>query len=263
MADFSTIGILGGMGPEATNRLCALITALTPATKDQEHLPVITYNNPRIPDRVRAVYGEGESPLPEMIRTARILERAGAEVLLMPCNLAHLYLDELRQALRIPLLDMIEEAVKFTIENHPHCHSAGLIASTPTIECGLYEKAFRQRGWLLVTPERAEQEAKVMRAIYGEDGIKCGFKRGPRALLEGVARGLLNRGAQIILAGCTEVSLVLKQEASPFPVIDPLRVIAGVAVRRAMRGERGSATGVKGFHLRPEQAAQHRRVRGR
>jgi aspartate racemase len=229
------------MGPEATNELCSLITALTPAGKDQDHIPVITYNNPRIPDRVKAVCGEGPSPLPEMIRTAEVLERAGASLLLMPCNLAHFYWDDLRQAVRVPLLNMIEETARHAAEKYPDCRKVGIIASTPTIECGLYEKAFREYGRLLVAPEPESQETKVMRAIYGPDGIKCGHKTVPRALLSEVAHGLVAKGAQVIVAGCTEASLVLKHGAESFAVIDPMEVVARVAVEKVLSGESRSA----------------------
>src|ERR1044071_508945 len=240
MANFSTIGILGGMGPEATNQLCALITALTPVKRDQDHIPVITYNNPQIPDRVGAVRGLSVTPLPEMIRTARVLEEAGADMLLMPCNLAHFYLDDIQKAVRIPFLNMIEETVSFTVEHYPHCRKVGIIASTPTIECGIYDKAFRKHDRLLISPNKDEQEAKVMTAIYAPDGIKGGYKRKPRALLMEVGRALVANGAEVIIAGCTEVSLVMKEKDSPFVVIDPMEVIARVAVERAMRGEQGS-----------------------
>lgn len=241
MTNFSTIGVLGGMGPEATNQLCALITALTPVTRDQDHIPVITYNNPQIPARVSAVRGQSESPVPEMIRTARVLEEAGADMLVMPCNLAHFYLNDIQKAVRIPFLNMIEETVNFTVEHYPHCQKVGIVASTPTIECGIYDKAFRRHDRILISPERDEQEAKVMRAIYAPDGIKCGYKRKPRALLMEVGRTLVSSGAEVIIAGCTEASLVMKGKNSPFVVIDPMEIIARVAVERAMRGENGSA----------------------
>lgn len=242
MASFSTIGVLGGMGPEATNKLCALITAFTPVTKDQDHIPVITYNNPQIPDRVGAVRGASESPVPEMIRTARVLEEAGADMLLMPCNLAHFYFADVQKAIRTPFLNMIEETVNFAVKHYPHCRKVGIVASTPTIECGIYDKAFRRHDRVLISPDKDEQETKVMRAIYAPDGIKCGYKRKPRALLMEVGHALVNSGAEVIIAGCTEVSLVMKQKNSPFVVIDPMEVLARVAVERAMRGEKGSAS---------------------
>lgn len=237
MSGFLTIGVLGGMGPEATNQLCALITALTPVKKDQDHIPVITYNNPQIPDRVGAVRGASASPVPEMIRTARVLEEAGAHLLVMPCNLAHFYLEDVQKGVRTPFLNMIEETVNYTVEHYPHCRKVGLIASTPTIECGIYDEAFRRHDRELIVPSADEQESKVMKAIYAPDGIKCGYKEGPHALLMEVGRALVNGGAEVIIAGCTEVSLVLKQEDSPFVVIDPLEILARVAVQRAMRAE--------------------------
>lgn len=233
MDNFSTIGIVGGMGPEATNRLAALITALTPARRDQDHIPVIIFNNPGIPDRVSGIRRSGVSPLPEIIRTAQVLEQAGAAFLLMPCNLAHVYIAEVQKAIHIPLLNMIEETVKFTIENYPQCRKVGLVASTPTIESGIYEKAFLKKSVILISPDRDEQETKVMRAIYGKDGIKGGHKTKPRVLLKEVARHLTEKGAEVVVAGCTEASLVMMPNNSCV-VIDPLTIMAGVAVKRAM-----------------------------
>ncbi|HEX8423676.1 MAG TPA: amino acid racemase [Pyrinomonadaceae bacterium] len=235
MSKILNIGVLGGMGPEATNQLCALITANTPVERDQDHIPVITYNNPRIPERVAAVRRlEGAlSPVPEMSRTAQVLERAGASFLLLPCNLAHYFIAEVQASVRIPVLNMIEETVNFTVENYPQCRHVGILASTPTIECGLYDRAFRRHDRQLLVPDAVEQEEKVMKAIYGSEGIKCGHKTKPRNLLKDAAERLAERGAEVIIAGCTEVSLVLSAENSPFVVIDPLEIIARVAIAHA------------------------------
>jgi aspartate racemase len=233
--NFATIGILGGMGPEATNKLCALITANTPVTRDQDHIPVITFNNPRIPDRVKAMSG-GQSPLPEMVRTARVLEDAGADMLLMPCNLAHYYIEELRAAVRVPMLDMVEEAVRFAVESYPLLRTAGLLASTPTLRCGIYERRFSPYGWRVIAPRDDWQESRVMEAIYGERGIKRGHKTRPSALLKAAARDLAANGAEVIIAGCTEVSLVLTPKNSPHIVIDPLEILARRAVEKATGG---------------------------
>jgi aspartate racemase len=230
------IGVLGGMGPEATNRLCALITAATPARTDQEHVPVITYNNPRIPDRVRGVYGGGESPVPELVRTARVLEDAGADLILMPCNLAHLFVGEIQAAVRVPVLDLIEETVAFVVRSSPRCRRAGLLASTPTIGCRLYDEAFRRHGVAVVAPDEGERQRKVMEAIYGPEGIKSGRKQRPRELLKEAARGLAAAGADVIIAGCTEVPLVLSRSDVGVPLVNPLEVVAGVAVRLALPG---------------------------
>ena len=226
------------MGPEATNQLCTLITANTPVSRDQDHIPVITFNNSLIPSRVQAIGGGGESPVPEMIRTAQILARAGADMILMPCNLAHFFIEEIQAGVGVPVLNMIEETVKYTVERYTQCRRVGLLASTPTIECGIYDKAFREHDVRLLVPDARDQEDEVMKAIYGSEGIKCGHKSAPRALLTGAAERLVAAGAEVIIAGCTEVSLVLTPEDSPFVVIDPLEIIARVAVARAKAGER-------------------------
>jgi aspartate racemase len=238
MSKILTIGVLGGMGPEATNKLCELITANTIVSRDQDHIPVITYNNPRIPERVAAVRdGNAPSPVPEMRRTAQVLERAGADLLLLPCNLAHFFIADVQASIRIPILNMIEETVNFTVEHYPQCGRVGLLASTPTVECGIYERAFGRYGRNVIAPHAADQAQKVMEAIYGSEGIKCGHKTRPRKLLQDAAEHLAARGAEIIIAGCTEVSLVLKsREGSPLDVIDPLEIIARVAVAHAQQG---------------------------
>ncbi|MDX6693846.1 MAG: aspartate racemase [Blastocatellia bacterium] len=239
MTNVSTIGVLGGMGPEATNRLCALITALTPVAKDQDHIPVITYNNSLIPDRVGAADGLSESPVPEIVRTARVLERAGADLLVMPCNLAHLFIEEAQREIRIPILNMIEETVRHVIATQPTLSRVGLLASAPTIRHRLYESSFARHQRVVLTPETAAQQALVMEAIYGERGIKRGHKDEPRALLMEAAQQLFSEGAELIIAGCTEVSLVLSEGQVAFPVVDPLEVVARVAIERARAGSDG------------------------
>ena len=252
MRSVSTIGVLGGMGPEATNRLCALITAATPARTDQEHIPVITFNNSLIPPRVEAILGGGESPVPEMIRTARVLEEAGASLLVMPCNLAHYFIAEVQAGVRVPVLNMIEETVKFAASKYPGFRTAGLLASTPTIKYSLYENAFARYQKAIVTPSESTQQAKVMTAIYGERGIKSGHRSAPRALLIEAARELIAQGAELIIAGCTEISLVLDADAAQCPLIDPLEIIARVAVSRAVTvsGEREPLSSIAGSAVR-------------
>jgi aspartate racemase len=94
-----------------------------------------------------------------MIRTARVLEQAGAEMLLMPCNLAHHFIDEVRAGVRIPVLDMIEETVKFVVAQYPRLHRVGLLASTPTVELGLYDKSFAKHDSFHISPDAPHQTA--------------------------------------------------------------------------------------------------------
>jgi aspartate racemase len=237
----STIGIIGGMGPAATNRLCALITEKTPAAGDHEHIPVITYNNPNIASRVDNILFGGDDPAPELIRTAQVLELAGADFLLMPCNSAHHYIHVLSQHVNIPVVDMIALTVAALQERHGDARRIGILASTPTLYCKMFAAPLAQRGLTLIEPDE-ESQSRIMDAIHSKDGIKGGFKRGPRTILTGAGSELMTRGAQVIIAGCTEVSLVLTSKTAPFPLVDPLELLADEAVGLALSGFKAQRT---------------------
>ena len=225
------IGILGGMGPEATGDLFLKIIKATPAKRDQNHLRIIIDNNPKIPERTSAILGKGKSPLKQLQETLHNLEKAGAEVIAMPCNTAHYYYNELQASANVPIINMISETVAHIYQNFPNIKKVGLLATTGTVKSRIYHKAITKMG--VITPDDSEQEI-VMDAIYGEQGIKAGFTQGKsrNALLE-VAKGLINRGAEAIIIGCTEVSLVLTQEDLPVPLIDALQVLAEAVIREA------------------------------
>lgn len=229
----STIGVIGGMGPEATNRLCTLITAFTPVSCDQEHIPVIAYSNSKIPGRVDALSGTGASPVPELIRTARVLEQAGAHFLIMPCNIAHYFIDDLRCGVQLPLLNMIEETVKFLLEELPGLGSVGILSATPTHD--LYRRQLKTHKVSLIAPSSSDQEL-VMESIYSSHGIKCGYIDEPAAALNGAAQRLLQQGADVILSACTEVSVALAERPVQYPFVDSLQVLAEVSVDRALAG---------------------------
>lgn len=225
-----TIGILGGLGPEATIKLNQMIFECTLASKDQEHVPTITYNNTQIPDRTAHIVYGGESPLPELIKTAKSLEQIGASFILIPCNTAHYYYDLLQAELRIPILNMISETAKFIKNNYGDVKKVGLLATTGTVLSGIYFKEFEKQGIDIITPSFDDQENKVMSAIYGVEGIKAGFKETPASLLKEVSKKLISEGAELIIAGCTEISLALKQEEVSFVIIFPMRLLAEKAV---------------------------------
>ena len=227
-----TIGILGGMGPHATVDLFRKIIEATPAQRDQEHLRILVDNNPGIPDRTQAILGKGKSPLPMMIEMAKNLEKAGADFIVIPCNTAHFWLRELQESVSIPIIDMVEETARAVNSEFPHLHKVGLIATTGTIKSQVYHQVFERRGWEVITPKEAGQEI-VMKAIYGKEGIKTGELEKPKAKIIKVARKLLGMGAEIIVAGCTEVSLVLRQEDLSIPVVDSTEILAKAAVKEA------------------------------
>ncbi|MGB9906866.1 MAG: aspartate/glutamate racemase family protein [Candidatus Saccharicenans sp.] len=228
-----TVGILGGMGPEATVRFFELIVKNTDAAVDQEHLRIIIYNFPQIPDRTRAVLYGGQNPVPWLVKGLKVLEKAGAELVAIPCLTAHYFLPELIRRSRLPLLDLVTETVRWTTSCLPGIRKVGLLATEGTVASGIFHKAFARRQVQVLEPGAAGQK-KVMEAIYGRQGIKAGFTgSGPARLLQEVARELINSGAQAIIAGCTEIPLVLKPGRLPLPLVDPMNIGARALIIRA------------------------------
>ena len=222
------IGILGGMGPLATAELFRRIVVKTPAKRDQDHPRIIIYNNPKIPDRTAFILGNGEDPRPELIASARKLESWGADFIIMPCNTAHFFAETIQKAIKIPLVNMVEETAKVVREMG--LRKVGLLATDGTIKGLVYHRALLKYGVGIAVPNKVDQE-RVMRAIYA--GVKAGNLELGRKLLLEVTRRLEKRSDGII-AGCTEVSVALKPEDLGVPLIDPMDVIAEKAVRLAL-----------------------------
>jgi len=228
------VGILGGMGPEATIDLFTKIVKGTKVRKDQDHLRILIDNNPKIPDRTKAIQKRGPSPLPHMIRSAKLLEKAGADFIVIPCVTAHHYYESLRRRIKIPILHIVEETVKYTRTKLKGVRKIGLIATTGTVHTGLFQTAFNERGIELVLPTPDIQRKWVMEAIYGKKGVKAiGPSEGSKRLILEASQGLINRGVQAVLAGCTEVPLVLKEGDLSVPVIDPLAILARISIKKA------------------------------
>ncbi|UCC40684.1 MAG: amino acid racemase [Candidatus Aminicenantes bacterium] len=228
-----TIGILGGMGPEATAYFYGLIIKNTKAVNDQEHIKVIIYANPEVPPRTDAILEGGESPLPYLVEGVRILKGNGADFIVMPCVTAHFWLPEILAQERVSFLSLLDEAVLYAQRKIPGLNKAGLISSTGTLKSRLFHEAFEKEGIEVIGPEDEQQEL-VTEAIFGENGIKAGFTSGrPKGIIHDTARKLMEKGAEAVIAGCTEVPLVLKDKDTPVPLIEPLQILAEVSIKMA------------------------------
>ncbi len=228
------IGILGGMGPEATIDLFTKIVKGTKVKKDQDHLRILIDNNPKIPDRTLAIQGKGPTPLPQLIQSAKLLEKAGADFILIPCVTAHCYHEPLQRRVKIPILHMVTETIHHITKRFKGVRRIGLIATTGTIQAGLFQKALSAIGIDTILVDPPVQKNWVMEAIYGEKGIKTiGPSESSRYLIFEASQRLLRQGAQVIIAGCTEIPLVLKERDLPVPVIDPVSLLAQTAIERA------------------------------
>ena len=224
------IGILGGMGPEATADLYMRIIRATKVQRDQDHYRVIIDSNAKIPDRTPAIQGKGPSPLPMLVETGLNLQRAGADFLIIPCNTAHYFHGDLQKKLRIPVLHMIRLSAEKTHARHPEVKKAGLLASDGTLMSRLYQESWGRQGIDIIQPKAATQR-NVMKAIYQH--IKRGDLEPGRKLLHDASLELIETGADAVICGCTEVSIVLHDGDLSVPVLDPLQDVAEEAVRLA------------------------------
>lgn len=214
------VGILGGMGPQATLDLLGKIIAATPARTERDHLRLLVDCNPKVPDRVAAIQGVGPDPTPMLVDMARGLVSQGAGLLAIACNTAHYFLPAVQAAVPVPVLDMIG----LTARRAAGLRSAGLLSTSGAM--GLYRKAFTERGIELLTLGEADQ-AEFMALVKG---VKVGLE-GPeaRAAMTRLAHTLLGHGAGVVVAGCTEVPLLLAG-GPDLPVLDPTQVLAEAIV---------------------------------
>ena len=224
------IGILGGMGPEATIDLFYKIIKFTPAEKDQDHLRIIIDNNPKIPDRTAAILGKGEDPLPALQETAQNLEKAGADFIVIPCNTAHYFLSSIQESVNIPVLNMIEETAKETKKRIPQIKKVGLLASIGVYKSEIYHQYFKKFNIEVISPQEKDKE-EIMKVIYT---IKAGdLSKGVKKNVLKITQKLIDKGAEVIIAGCTEIPLILKEGDVSVPLIDPTQILAKAAFQKA------------------------------
>jgi aspartate racemase len=221
-----TVGIIGGVGPEATNKFCELLINYKSRRIDQDNIPFVHYCNPQIPDRTEFIIGKGESPVPELVKTSRALEKINVDFLVIPCNTAHCFLREIQRHTSLPIVDMMKVLVNKVKHDNSNIEKIGVLATTGSIKAKLFERYFHIEGIEVIKPDENDQEKLVMEAIYGEKGIKAGKKLYGKKLLNDAAKKLLEKGAQAIVLGCTEVPLVMKQKDFGVRLYDPMDIVA-------------------------------------
>jgi aspartate racemase len=223
-------GVLGGMGPDATVDFMNRLIRLVDAKEDNDHIRCIVDNNPKVPSRIKALFEGGkEDPAPCLMDMARRLEAWGADFLVMPCNTAHHYHEQIRSAVRIPVLNMISLAAKAVRQKFPQLRKVGILATTATVKVGLYEKAFAELGIETLYPDAPEQ-AELLALIKS---IKAGqLGEAERAALIAAGRHVLDKGAQAVVLACTELSVIAPQKGE-LPFVDASQVLAEATISRA------------------------------
>lgn len=229
------VGVLGGMGPEATVDFFAKVVASTPAQKDQDHLRIIIDNNPKIPERTEAILTTNKSCFLMLLETAKNLEKAGADFIVIPCNTAHYLYEELVREISVPILHIMREVAHTVVASLPECKRLGLLATEGTVASNLYQKEFQKARVEVIVPA-PQRQSEVMDAILK---IKAGHaKDSARKQIIEVGNLLIKRGAQALVLGCTDIPLVVNAGDFPVPVFDSTQILAEATVRFAR-----SATG--------------------
>jgi aspartate racemase len=227
---YKTVGVLGGMGPEATVDFMSRIIAATEASSDQDHIPMLVDHNPAIPNRHDAIAGKTPSVGPELAEMAQRLEAGGADFLVMVCNTAHVYSDDISAAVSIPFISIIDVTVEALAGRS--VQSVGLMAADGCIQAGLYQSALAAAGYDPVLWSAAELE-EFMALVYR---IKAGERdEDISKILSKLTASLVFGGAELLIAGCTEIPLVLPAENAPVPMLSSTDLL----VQRTIEFARG------------------------
>ena len=227
-----TIGIMGGMGPMATVDLMKKIILATPASKDQEHIPMLVDNNSQIPDRTKAIMGQGASPAPEMVKTAKRLMMAGADFIIIACNTAHYFLPEILPQISIPVLSIIDVTTNSALEKG--FKSVGLLATTGTVSTGLYQKKLEASGIQCITPPTDKQHL-IDDMIY--QGVKANNENYDTRAVKELLAEMQNAGAEAFILGCTEVPVAVSMYKLQGEFIDATDELAKAVIKFAKEEE--------------------------
>ncbi len=222
-----TLGVIGGLGPMASAYFLRMVTEMTDAATDQEHFEVLLHSCPQIPDRTRFLLGKSEEdPCPPMIRIGQNLARNGAELIAIPCVTANFFYKRLSAEIPVPVIDIISETAEYLAVRGVKC--VGIMATDGTVRCGFFQKQLEQEGIRVVLPTESGQK-DVMSVIY--DDVKANrpvnMKRFERA-----AKELRSAGSEVILLGCTELSMAHRDNAIGASYLDVMQLMAKVSVEQ-------------------------------
>ncbi len=229
--NMKTVGILGGMGPESTAYFFQRIIELTPAQVDQDHIPIIVYNHPQIPDRTEAILNRGESPVPALLKGISVLQQAGSDFICIPCNTAHYYFPELNKQATVPLINLIDEVVISALAENPNLTRVGCLATPGTIKSGLYQKAFKQQGVEVISPEDWAL-SDLGAAIHRLKGKSKEYE-----FIQKLVDELIEKEIQALVLGCTELSLIRSNLSVNVPILDSVEILARKVVNVALNKE--------------------------
>ncbi|CDL80109.1 aspartate/glutamate racemase family protein [Xenorhabdus cabanillasii] len=218
------IGILGGMGPAATVDAMEKIIKNTSANCDQEHIPVIAISFPDIPDRTENILSGGKSPLKQILAALRILEDAGAQYIIMPCNTAHYWYDELKAETKVPFLNMIDITCNKVVSEG--MNNIAILATTGTIKAELYQNRLKKENINFVIPGDIQQGI-IMESILA---YKSGDEERAYQLLKSIISQLKDIGVENFILGCSEIPIILRGDDNNGEYIDATEELVKMAI---------------------------------
>ncbi|MBR1628486.1 MAG: aspartate/glutamate racemase family protein [Lachnospiraceae bacterium] len=221
------LGVIGGLGPMATVHFMKLMIHMTEAQRDQQHIPMLVAQFPQVPDRTAFILDPTmPDPVPPMVRAGQFLARSGAAEIALPCITAHSFHKRMQDALSVPLINGVEETVRYL--SGKGIAQVGLMATEGTVRTGLFEKALQEYDIQCICPDETHQQ-------YVTDLIYSDVKAGKEPDIDKLAMArdhLLHRGAEVILLGCTELSVIDKSYIDRSIYLDVLEVLSRCCVQR-------------------------------
>lgn len=218
-----TAGVLGGMGPLATIDFMSMVIDHCPIVTEDDHVRLLVDQNPHIPNR-QIVSNNKSNKIGSMLADgAKKLESSGVDFIVMPCNTAHMFSGDIKAEINIPFIHIVEETINEITEYFPDKVSIGIMATTACINAKIYQEGLSHKAKTCLLPDKYYQE-ECMKGIFS---IKEGSKLlDPSVILSLVANHLVEKGAEIIIAGCTEIPLVLKDKDLEVPLVSSTEVLA-------------------------------------
>jgi aspartate racemase len=221
------LGIIGGMGSVAAAYLFKRIIELTPAKNDQDYIEIFLHNNTCVPDRTEGILYDGPSPLPELKRSVKILDECGVDYIIIACVTSHYFIEKLKKEASAEIIDVAEVVADTIHEKYTNIKNVGLLATSGTVKTGIFQRKLHIYNIDTVNLNDEEIDSLFMDAVYNKEwGIKTGNTKGkPRELFLKAVEILQNKGAEAIIAGCTEVPLVISERDMNVPFLDSIELL--------------------------------------
>jgi aspartate racemase len=222
------LGVLGGMGPAASAEFITRLIQQTPATRDQDHIPFVLWNNPQIPDRSTSMRNGDDKPLPYLIDGIQALKYAGCDLIVIPCNTAHFWFHELNK-LNVKIIHIVDSVAESLRDVNVINSTIGVMGTQATVELGLYQYILNRSGWNCIVPTKEEMDTLVQPAI---DLIKGGNIDQAHSMLMTVVRSLIDRGVNAVVLGCTEIPLAVKEvEENSIPIVNSIDSLVKLSIK--------------------------------